>query len=315
MKKAQRFKLKIALIVDEIVDVNFSIPTNELSSPYSHLQDIDFHEIRNGKVELLLGSDFHQAYQLQDLRTGEQGDPSGLRTILGWTIYGTNGGDQEIHPPKMMVNFLACKEKPKESCEKILEVLSLDFRDVKLPKQPCLSLEDKSAMEILNKTVEKVGNHYSVGLLWKEDNTVFQNNRKMALKRLEGVKKRFLNDPKFFEAYCVKINEYFKCGYAVPVENDSYVWHERINYIPHHSVSTSSKFRIVFDCSSKFSGISLNDRLLVGPDLSSNLLVVLLRFRESPIAVVADIKAMFSQVFVHRCDHLPLDFFGIQTTI
>ena len=124
----------------------------------------------------------------------------------------------------------------------------------------------------------------------------------MALRRLEEVKKRFLNDPKFFEAYCEKINEYFKCGYAVPVENDSYVWPERINYIPHHSVSTSSKFRIVFDCNSKFNGKSLNDRLLVGPYLTSNLLAVLLRFRESPIAVVADIKAMFSQVFVDRCD-------------
>ena len=53
----------------------------------------------------------------------------------------------------------------------------------------------------------------------------------------------------------------------------------------------------MFDCSSRFNGKSLNDRLLVGPDLTSNLLAVLLRFRESPIAVVADIKAMFSQVF------------------
>ena len=46
----------------------------------------------------------------------------------------------------------------------------------------------------------------------------------------------------------------------------------------------------------------MNDRLLIGPDLTCNLLAVLLRFRESPIAVVADIKAMFSQVFVDRRD-------------
>ena len=116
IEETSAFQIKDALIVD----VNSSIPTNELASPYSHLQDIDFHEIRNGKVELLMGSDFHQAYQLQDLRTGEQGDPSGLRIFLERTIYGTNGGDQEIEPPKMMVNFLACEEKPEELCEKIL---------------------------------------------------------------------------------------------------------------------------------------------------------------------------------------------------
>ena len=118
IEESSAFQIKDALIVDEIVDVNSSIPTNELASPYSHLQDIDFREIRNGKVELLLGSDLHQAYEFQDLRTGEQGDPSGLRTFLGWTIYGTNGGDQEIQPSKMMVNFLACEENRKNYVKK-----------------------------------------------------------------------------------------------------------------------------------------------------------------------------------------------------
>ena len=144
IEESSAFQIKDALIVD----VNSSIPTNELASPYSRLQDIDFHEITNGKVELKLEmekskSDLHQAYQLQDLRTGEQGDPTGLRIFLGWTVYGTNGGDQEIQPPKMMVNFLAFKEKPEESCEKIMEVLSRDFRDIELPEQSCLSLKDK----------------------------------------------------------------------------------------------------------------------------------------------------------------------------
>ena len=58
----------------------------------------------------------------------------------------------------------------------------------------------------------------------------------------------------------------------------------------------------MFDCSAKFQNKSLNDRLLVGPDLTCNLLGVLLRFREHPIAVVGDIKAMFSQVFVDEAD-------------
>ena len=67
-------------------------------------------------------------------------------------------------------------------------------------------------------------------------------------------------------------------------------------------MSAASKFRVVFDCSAKFQNKSLNDRLLVGPDLTCNLLGVLLRFREHPIAVVGDIKAMFSQVLVDEAD-------------
>ena len=125
----------------------------------------------------------------------------------------------------MMFNFLACKEKTEESYEKIFEVLLQNFRDIEIPKRPCLALEDKRALEISNKTVEKVENHYSMGLLWRED------NRRMALKRLEEVKKRLFNNPKFFETYCERINKYL-----MPVENNSCVLPGRINYIPHHSV-------------------------------------------------------------------------------
>ena len=46
----------------------------------------------------------------------------------------------------------------------------------------------------------------------------------------------------------------------------------------------------------------MNDNLLVDPNLTCNLLAVLLRFRKWPIAVVADIKAMFSQMFVDKRD-------------
>ena len=75
-----------------------------------------------------------------------------------------------------------------------------------------------------------------------------------------------------------------------------------MNYIPHHAVATASKFRVVFARSAKFCGISLNDRLLIEPALTCNLLNVLLRCRESTIAVAADIKAIFFQVFVYRRD-------------
>ena len=98
------------------------------------------------------------------------------------------------------------------------------------------------------------------------------------------------------------MDEYLQRKYAVSVKEDKSVDQDRINYIPHHAVATASKFRVVFDCSAKFCGMSLNDRLLIGRDLTCNLLAVLLRFRESPIAEVADIKTMFSQVFVDRRD-------------
>jgi hypothetical protein len=71
-------------------------------------------------------------------------------------------------------------------------------------------------------------------------------------------------------------------------------------FLVHHAVyhNHKPKVRVVFDCSLKFQGVSLNDRLLQGPDLTNNLLGVLLRFREASDAVVSDVKKMYYQVKV-----------------
>ena len=58
---------------------------------------------------------------------------------------------------------------------------------------------------------------------------------------------------------------------------------------------------MVFDCSFRCQGISLNDVLLQGPDLTNFLVGVLTRFRENPVSFMADIEAMFFQVKVPIC--------------
>ena len=80
-------------------------------------------------------------------------------------------------------------------------------------------------------------------------------------------------------------------------------------YLPHQPVfnpKKPTKTRIVFDCSAKCKDISLNDALLQGPDLTNTLVGVLLRFRQEPVAFMADVEAMFHQVRVkpEQCDLL-----------
>ena len=48
--------------------------------------------------------------------------------------------------------------------------------------------------------------------------------------------------------------------------------------------------------------------LLQGPDLCNNLTGVLLRFRQEEVAVAADIRNMFHQVFVEEQDRSVLRF-------
>ena len=62
------------------------------------------------------------------------------------------------------------------------------------------------------------------------------------------------------------------------------------------------KIRVVFDCSVKFDGVSLNINLLQGPNITNTLVGVLLRFRREGIATQADFKLMFPEVRIPSKD-------------
>ena len=72
-------------------------------------------------------------------------------------------------------------------------------------------------------------------------------------------------------------------------------------YLPYHPVFNPrkpGKLRVVYDCVAKYAGRSLNEQLLRGPDFVNQFVGVLIRFRQNPIAFMADIEAMFNQVRV-----------------
>jgi len=75
-------------------------------------------------------------------------------------------------------------------------------------------------------------------------------------------------------------------------------------YIPHHGVyhPKKHKIRVVFDCSARFRGTSLNDHLLSGPDLTNNLVGVLRRFKKYPYAITCDVEKMFHRFIVREND-------------
>ena len=82
-------------------------------------------------------------------------------------------------------------------------------------------------------------------------------------------------------------------------------------YLPHHAVfhpAKPGKVHILFDCSAKYRGSSLNKKLLQGPDLTNSLVGVLTRFRQEAVAFMADVEAMFHQAKVVPKDYNALWF-------
>ncbi|XP_062592785.1 uncharacterized protein LOC134254258 [Saccostrea cucullata] len=57
---------------------------------------------------------------------------------------------------------------------------------------------------------------------------------------------------------------------------------------------------MVFDSSAIYQGYSLNSTLLQGPDLTNNLLGVLLRFRKERVAITGDIEQMFHMFHIDK---------------
>ena len=65
---------------------------------------------------------------------------------------------------------------------------------------------------------------------------------------------------------------------------------------------STTKVRIVSDCSAKCEGISLNDVIHAGPKLQRELFDVLIRFRCSPVALVCDIQEIYLQIEIEPED-------------
>ena len=74
---------------------------------------------------------------------------------------------------------------------------------------------------------------------------------------------------------------------------------EKSWYLPHHPVVNPNrprKVRRVANAATKIRDQSLNSNLITGPDLLNNLLGILLRFHENPVAILSDIEGMFMQI-------------------
>ena len=174
-----------------------------------------------------------------------------------------------------------------------------------------LSRDQTRFLNFVSTSIRHLDNqHYEIALPVRNSEIQLPLNRTMAEQRACYLKRKFLKNPAFFEHYKTFVNDMLVKNYAERVEGvkdpPGKTW-----YIPHHGVyhpNKPQKIRVVFDCSAKYKGISLNDTLLAGPDITNKLLGVLIRFRSEVIAIEGDIKSMFHQIQIPPRDRDKLRF-------
>ena len=95
------------------------------------------------------------------------------------------------------------------------------------------------------------------------------------------------------------MNEFIKKGYTR--ESDRTPVDDKLWCLSHHWVyhpAKPNKICGLFNYKAKYTGRSISNELLVGPDMTTQITDTLFRFRQGKEAFVADIEKMFFQVLV-----------------
>ena len=110
--------------------------------------------------------------------------------------------------------------------------------------------------------------HYSVLIPWKQEKPCLPDNKRVALHRLHGLRRR-LEKNELMSRYDEGVRKFLDRGYAEKVpDSELYVNDGTVWCLPHHPAVSEAKggeLRIVMDCSAKLGDVSVNDQCLRGP--------------------------------------------------
>lgn len=269
---------------------------------YAHLRELDLPTVDYAYAAVLLGLPVVDARTLDNI-DGAPDEPFGFRTNLGVGFGGPLSGTVKDE------SFTSCGFI--DLAEAMDRFVRTEDWGTEYPPQMSLTAEDKRAEEILGSTVvHRADGHYECGLLWRDTNCEpnLPFNRPTAERRFKSLEAKFAKDPEYKRMYSEAMNATIENGWASVAPS---VRGPKTFYISHFGVvnpNKPGKVRPVFDLKEKTNGVSLNDCLMTGPDVTSSLCGVLLRARQGKVCVVSDIKGMFSQCFVSEPDRDALRF-------
>ena len=186
------------------------------------------------------------------------------------------------------------------------------FRVTREDNEVSLSCEDRKFLEIMETNIHKndQGN-WEMPLPFRHKIVKMPNNWSLAVNRFNGLIRTLRRKPQMEKDYTEFIQKVLDKGHASPVPMEDIKGKSRsgkVWYLPHFRVyhpRKPSQFRVVFDSSAEYSGVSLNKELLPGPDLMNSLLGVLIRFRRETAAIMCDIEQMFHSFHVDPEQRFP----------
>lgn len=265
---------------------------------YDHLNTLPFIYL-NRSIGILAGINVPTLQKPLEVVSGIESEPYAIRYRFGWAVSGPISFSKDSVNRKR--SFYVNNAEMQLLEEKIDYFYNKDFVDCDWGERGP-SIEDELWLKRVKDSFRKQQDgHYEIALPFREHNVKMPCNYRQAWGRVMGLKRKFLHDEKLLEEYKAFMDHMLQRKYMELVPTDKLnLQSDKQWFLIHFGIyhKQKNKLRVVFDCSLKNNGVSLNDKLLQGPDLINNLIGVLLRFRKGRIAFMADIEKMFFQVKV-----------------
>ena len=137
--------------------------------------------------------------------------------------------------------------------------------------------DDKAPLEHMEATIRHDGERYEVGLPVRESAPPLPDNQEAARRSFSALERRLRTDDVLRRGVVAAVTDTIRSGHAVKATDPGRPG--RTWYLPYHAVRNPNKpqkIRVVYNAAARHRGVALNDVLRKGPDLTTQLLAVLL---------------------------------------
>ena len=278
---------------------------------YPHLQGLDLADCcvtdahnSNIDIDILIGSDYYYDFITGEIIRGE-GGPVAINSVFGWLVSGPtkeNGSFVGVSATNLIIESpltpqdYACTIESQDADSELTRAVQRFW------ETEAIGIKEKSNPNesnfVRNNNFLDGEGRYEVELPWKDEIIPNSTGYNMCVKRLRQLKSRLKSGRNLFQDYDQIIREQERTGIIEQTKCNETCGH----FLPHQGVirqdKQTTKLRIVFDGSAKPSkdDFSINDFLEKGPNSVPLLFDIIIRFREYPIGLTADIEKAFHQV-------------------
>ena len=158
------------------------------------LKNMDLPDTAGVTPEIMIGEDYTHVKMPLKVVIGKTHEPVATLTPLGWIVHGPF---MAARFNKECILFVHHTEDDEDIGRQLKNFWNVESFGLDTCTKALRSKEDQRAEEILNQTARRRGDHWETEFLWKSDNEVLSESKKVAEQRFRTLEKENGEGPLF----------------------------------------------------------------------------------------------------------------------